>query len=120
MVTGSSGGAQVVASWVFWPGDLDPPVPSDRSPEAPGTHPPAQDVVADVIAWLAAPHRVADRHADPLEPRPAARIRQAVGHVAHVVRPVLDATVALPSRLVTAHLHPGEVVLPLVQEELDD
>ena len=33
---------------------------------------------------------------------------------------MLDTTVALLFRLMTAHLHPNEVVLHLVQEELDD
>ena len=50
MVTGPSDGAQDIASWVFWLGDLDPPVPSHRGPEAPGVQPLAQDVVADIVA----------------------------------------------------------------------
>jgi hypothetical protein len=99
---------------------LNAPVAPHRSPEAPGAHRLAHDVVADLIARLAAAHRVADRHTNPLEPRPAARIGQVIGDVTHIVRPMLDAAVALLFRLVTAHLHSCEVVLHLVEKEIDD
>src|SRR3954464_12541267 len=60
---------------------LDPPMPSDRSPEAAGAELLAQDGVTPVIARLAATHRVADRHPDPLQAPPAGSIGQVFGHI---------------------------------------
>ena len=55
---------------------LDPPMPSDRRTEAPGGQLLAQDVVADLVTRLPASHRVADRHADPLQALPAGSVGQ--------------------------------------------
>src|SRR5579871_304991 len=88
---------------------LDRPMRSHRRRECLPAQLPAQDVIAHIAHRLAVADRLADRHPDPLQSLPACPIRQALGSLAHQVRPRLRAPVTLLFLLMPADTHPCEV-----------
>src|SRR4051794_25623470 len=106
MVTGPSDGAQVIASWVFWLGDLDPPMTAHRSGELLGRQEGAQDVVAR-LQTLSAPRidSIRGRHSHGAQAAPLpVRIDRLRGRQDRI-RPRLLAAVALLHRLVLVAVH---------------
>ncbi len=78
----------------------------------------AEDVVPDFHAVLAVALRVADRHADGLQSRPAFPVGQVCGDRADPIVPRLFATVAV--RVVPPDFGPHEIVLQVIVEEGHD
>src|SRR3954451_8714407 len=98
MVTGSSDGAQVIASWVFWLGDLDTPMAPNGAGELLHLHTQAADVVADLDRLLPVPEAARGHQPDRLQPPPQLKPGQPLGGRELEVNPCLLAPVTLLRR----------------------
>ena len=99
---------------------LDPPMAANRACKATRGEVLAEDVVADVSAFLAIALGDADDHPDGLQARPTRRIGQVGWEPTEIIRACLLPTVPLPLGLIGTVGRSGEVVLQAVDEVVLD
>jgi hypothetical protein len=87
MVTGPSTGVQVVASWIFWLGDLDAPMRANRAQVLLRRSGEASDEVTELDALDTVHHAATHEHTDRRQALPQAGVTQPLGSDDHVAFP---------------------------------